>query len=162
MNFCLTTKIKVLNKHGNFVSHVKPKIAHFSVKQEKSSWINETTIQVLYDKKDEQRFKKEAWVRDKYRCIYCDALMHPDDPELTIDHIEPKRRGGSILLHNLGTCCRSCNEQKGHRTLKQYVLNFYGGLGFMLLWWRNKERRMNSGNKEESRAYSLAYHLFDR
>jgi len=48
--------------------------------------------------------------RDGYRCAYCGASA------TTIDHVEPKSRGGADSWENLVACCLKCNNVKGDRT----------------------------------------------
>lgn len=48
--------------------------------------------------------------RDHYRCVYCNA--EPPAHELTLDHVEPRVKGGDQSDGNLVTCCRTCNELK--------------------------------------------------
>ena len=50
-------------------------------------------------------------LRDGYRCAYCDRVL--PDPDLTIDHVEPRMRGGDGSEGNLVACCRICNAEKG-------------------------------------------------
>ena len=40
-------------------------------------------------------------------------------PPLTIDHIQPKSRGGIDTWENLTTACIKCNTKKGNRTLEE-------------------------------------------
>jgi 5-methylcytosine-specific restriction endonuclease McrA len=49
--------------------------------------------------------------RDGRVCRYCGAT-----DRLTIDHVLPRRRGGSDDLSNLVVACRQCNSKKGVRT----------------------------------------------
>lgn len=49
--------------------------------------------------------------RDRYRCAYCAAVCAPED--LTLDHVEPRMRGGDDSEGNLVAACRICNELKG-------------------------------------------------
>lgn len=140
-------KIRVLNKYGSYVCHIRKDKADMSVKTDKSVWIDSSTIQVLYNKKDETQLKHDAWKRDNYTCYLCGEVMHEGHPNLTVDHIKPKRLGGSILLENLGTCCRSCNEQKGYRTYHQYFWSLYQAITFVLLL-RTGERRKTLVNQE--------------
>jgi 5-methylcytosine-specific restriction endonuclease McrA len=58
--------------------------------------------------------KQEIFRRDNYSCQYCGR----NDVELTLDHIIPRRLGGQHSWENLVTACRSCNHQKGGRTLE--------------------------------------------
>jgi 5-methylcytosine-specific restriction endonuclease McrA len=57
--------------------------------------------------------------RDDYRCVYCGERFAADD--LTIDHVQPRVRGGDHSGGNLVTACRACNTLKGHRRLSQFL-----------------------------------------
>ncbi len=59
--------------------------------------------------------KKEIFRRDNYRCQYCGQTK----PQLTLDHVIPRHRGGEYSWTNLVTACPSCNLKKGGRTTKQ-------------------------------------------
>ena len=48
--------------------------------------------------------------RDGHRCAYC-GVVHPPD-RLTLDHVEPRMRGGDHSDGNLVTCCTECNTVK--------------------------------------------------
>ncbi|TAJ46431.1 MAG: HNH endonuclease [Herbiconiux sp.] len=48
--------------------------------------------------------------RDNQRCGYCNASAS------TIDHIQPRSRGGKDTWENLVACCLRCNNIKGDRT----------------------------------------------
>lgn len=49
--------------------------------------------------------------RDGFRCVYCGQPF--PGPELTLDHVEPRMRGGDGSEGNLVACCRACNAEKG-------------------------------------------------
>lgn len=49
--------------------------------------------------------------RDGFRCVYC-AQAFPAT-ELTLDHVEPRMRGGDNSDGNIVTCCATCNTAKG-------------------------------------------------
>ena len=59
--------------------------------------------------------KREVLRRDNYTCQYCGKRV----PYLTIDHVVPRRLGGSHTWDNLVAACPSCNHRKGGRTLEQ-------------------------------------------
>jgi hypothetical protein len=48
--------------------------------------------------------------RDAYRCVYCSGVFIADD--LTLDHVQPRVKGGDHSDGNLVTCCVACNEVK--------------------------------------------------
>ena len=48
--------------------------------------------------------------RDAYRCVYCGVA--PVSSELTLDHVEPRVKGGDQSDGNLVACCKACNELK--------------------------------------------------
>ena len=59
--------------------------------------------------------KREILCRDEYTCQYCGT----DNSYLTIDHVIPRRLGGSHSWENLVAACPSCNHHKGGRTADQ-------------------------------------------
>lgn len=59
--------------------------------------------------------KREILRRDEYSCQYCGK----NTGHLTIDHIIPRRLGGTHTWENLVAACPSCNHRKGGRTLEQ-------------------------------------------
>jgi len=48
--------------------------------------------------------------RDSHRCGYCGQNAS------TIDHVQPRSRGGEDSWENLVACCLRCNNVKGDRT----------------------------------------------
>jgi 5-methylcytosine-specific restriction endonuclease McrA len=57
--------------------------------------------------------RRSIFARDNFTCQYCGAQSR----DLTIDHIVPKRHGGSMAWENLVACCRRCNTKKGDKML---------------------------------------------
>lgn len=57
------------------------------------------------------RLRERVLSRDGYRCVYCGELFR--DEELTLDHVEPRMRGGDHSEGNLVSACRACNTRKG-------------------------------------------------
>lgn len=57
--------------------------------------------------------------RDAYRCVYCGE--HFPDTHLTLDHVEPRMRGGDQSEGNLVCACRSCNTDKGSAPAWKYL-----------------------------------------
>ncbi len=55
--------------------------------------------------------RDSIFVRDGNRCVYCGQVFEP--AELTVDHVEPRVKGGDHSQGNLVTCCRRCNAEKG-------------------------------------------------
>ena len=51
--------------------------------------------------------------RDAWRCAYCDKTAN------TIDHVQPRSRGGADSWENLVACCLKCNNNKGDKTLAE-------------------------------------------
>lgn len=52
-----------------------------------------------------------VWERDNFTCQICGKRKH-----LSIDHIYPESKGGTLELSNLQTLCRKCNSKKGNKT----------------------------------------------
>ena len=65
--------------------------------------------------------RKNLFERDRHTCQYC--LRTPSDFRngefLTRDHVIPESKGGPLTWANLVTCCNSCNNKKGNKTLAE-------------------------------------------
>ncbi len=58
--------------------------------------------------------RKNILLRDHSTCQYCGNPYPPS--ELTLDHVQPRSRGGESTWDNLVACCKKCNHRKGNRT----------------------------------------------
>jgi len=63
--------------------------------------------------------RRRIFERDDFRCVYCGERFAPE--QLTIDHVEPRVRGGDRSDGNLVTACGACNTLKGHRRLSEFL-----------------------------------------
>jgi 5-methylcytosine-specific restriction endonuclease McrA len=57
--------------------------------------------------------------RDGCRCVYCGEHFRCE--ELTLDHVEPRMRGGDQSEGNLVAACQTCNTQKGSAPAWAYL-----------------------------------------
>lgn len=57
--------------------------------------------------------RERILARDGFRCVYCGRVLPP--AELTLDHVQPRMRGGDQSEGNLVTACRNCNARKASR-----------------------------------------------
>jgi len=55
--------------------------------------------------------KQRVIERYGYRCVYCGEQF--DAADLTVDHVQPRVKGGDHSDGNLVACCRACNAAKG-------------------------------------------------
>ena len=63
--------------------------------------------------------RADIFTRDEYRCVYCGEQFAVDD--LTLDHVQPRVRGGDRSEGNLVTACKACNTLKGHQRLSEFL-----------------------------------------
>src|SRR5213596_3156733 len=63
--------------------------------------------------------RNEIFERDGYRCVYCGTQFPAE--ELTLDHVQPRVRGGDRSEGNLVTACIPCNTLKGQRRLGEFL-----------------------------------------
>jgi hypothetical protein len=63
--------------------------------------------------------RKEIFERDAYQCVYCGTQFPAE--ELTLDHVQPRVRGGDRSEGNLVTACGACNTLKGHHRLSFFL-----------------------------------------
>jgi HNH endonuclease len=57
--------------------------------------------------------RKNIYLRDANTCQYCGERFNA--PDLTLDHIVPRSRGGKNAWDNLVTACALCNRKKDNR-----------------------------------------------
>jgi len=63
--------------------------------------------------------REQIFARDEYRCVYCGERFEPD--LLTVDHVQPRTRGGDRSGGNLVTACGACNARKGSMRLAEFL-----------------------------------------
>ena len=63
--------------------------------------------------------RSAIFARDGFRCVYCGGVF--DEGELSVDHVQPKMRGGDGSGGNVVTACRGCNTVKAGRRLTHYL-----------------------------------------
>lgn len=70
-------------------------------------------VKVAYDKiyGAPQVSKRGVLVRDNHVCAYCGS-GHAN----TVDHVQPRSKGGKSSWKNLVAACRECNNKKRDRT----------------------------------------------
>jgi hypothetical protein len=56
--------------------------------------------------------------RDKFTCRYCGRSVEKHGVVLQVDHVVPKKLGGSDKVANLVTACFDCNHRKCARTIE--------------------------------------------
>jgi hypothetical protein len=61
----------------------------------------------------------EVFRRDGKRSGYCGELFRPE--ELTLDHVQPRLRGGDASDGNLVACCVPCNTATGGQAAWSYL-----------------------------------------
>src|SRR3954465_13994911 len=58
--------------------------------------------------------RRNVYKRDRWTCQYCGA--QPGSEELTLDHVQPRSRGGTSNWENCVLACIDCNARKANRT----------------------------------------------
>lgn len=54
--------------------------------------------------------RERIFRRDRFTCVYCASVF--EEKDLSLDHVEPRVKGGDHSDGNLVTACRACNELK--------------------------------------------------
>lgn len=62
---------------------------------------------------EDASLRERILARDGNRCVYCAGLFPPE--QLSLDHVQPRARGGDNSPGNLVTACLACNTRKGHQ-----------------------------------------------
>ncbi len=64
--------------------------------------------------------RQRVFQRDGYCCVYCGTDGTAET--LSVDHVQPRLRGGDASEGNLVTACLPCNARKGQRRLSEFLL----------------------------------------
>ena len=59
--------------------------------------------------------RSNIFLRDVFQCKYCSNTFPKN--ELTLDHVVPKSKGGISSWENVVTACKSCNLDKGNKSI---------------------------------------------
>jgi 5-methylcytosine-specific restriction endonuclease McrA len=57
--------------------------------------------------------RRNIYEHYKYRCCYCGKKFPP--PELNLEHVIPRSRGGKTCWENIVTACIPCNTRKANK-----------------------------------------------
>lgn len=77
------------------------------------------------------RFSRyNLFLRDGFKCQYCEKEYHGMHHELTLDHFIPRSHGGKTTWDNSVTACGDCNTRKANHThmkpkVKPYKPTYY-------------------------------------
>jgi len=107
--------ITVLNMDGQKLTPCLLHRAWREVERSRAVWLNEQTIQLLYNPFLFRTYRKAALKRDRYTCLWC------GNHATTVDHIIPSSKGGSDLPQNLLASCSECNTRRGNRSAFSYL-----------------------------------------
>lgn len=61
--------------------------------------------------------RRNVFLRDEYKCQYCNNRFHTAD--LSLDHVHPRCMGGQLTWENAVTSCLHCNGKKGSRPITE-------------------------------------------
>jgi 5-methylcytosine-specific restriction endonuclease McrA len=117
-------KAKIVDPTGEFRlytwedwSKLIPNEGEACIRSAKASFrIPEIVILTRYNKLPNQRVhfsRRTIYKRDGNQCQYCGAK--PGTPELSIDHVLPRSRGGMTTWENCVLACTRCNKRKADR-----------------------------------------------
>ena len=97
---------------------------------------------IHYSSKRVRLTKRTLHARDEGLCQYCSKSLQLS--EATLDHVQPRSRGGKAQWTNVALACRPCNAKKGNRTPAEARMTLRrspskpkpGSLDLMGLRWR--------------------------
>jgi 5-methylcytosine-specific restriction endonuclease McrA len=71
--------------------------------------------------REPETLRERIFRRDGFRCVYCGSLLPAE--LLTLDHVQPRMRGGDHSEGNIVTACRTCNADKGAAPAWAYLVD---------------------------------------
>jgi 5-methylcytosine-specific restriction endonuclease McrA len=82
--------------------------------------VPEIILLLVYDRIPRKRVifsRRNLFRRDRFMCQYCGR--QPGKGELSLDHVNPRSRGGRSTWANCVVACLRCNKRKSNRTLAE-------------------------------------------
>jgi 5-methylcytosine-specific restriction endonuclease McrA len=104
-------KIGNTNREGTLYTVVLPR--DIPLVKEKQA----TTTKTQGDYFTDESKRMELYERDSWTCQYCGEKVTPEN--VTLDHFQPKSKGGSNNKDNLRTCCLLCNSIKSGKPFEE-------------------------------------------
>jgi hypothetical protein len=103
-NMCFTGRAKLVSSYGQCDKHQIPSVIVLD------KYVRKFPFMLTCN-------RKNVFWRDKNICQYCGKKFLYKD--LTMDHVNPKSKGGLKSWKNIVTSCRWCNCKKRNRTPKE-------------------------------------------
>jgi 5-methylcytosine-specific restriction endonuclease McrA len=97
------------------ITSISQELVRFDMQLMNNQDINGTE----YQQGELQGYEVREYLLEKWgrQCVYCDIKNVP----LEIEHIIPKSRGGSNRISNLTLACKTCNQQKGCKSIEVFL-----------------------------------------
>ncbi len=95
--------------------------------------------------------RKNILLRDRYTCQFCGRKFPA--AELTLDHVQPRSRGGRSTWENLVACCYRCNNRKGDQTPEEAGLRLVRKPRPFTLHTSRQLMRLMANQEEKWRKY---------
>jgi 5-methylcytosine-specific restriction endonuclease McrA len=95
--------------------------------------------------------RKNILLRDRYTCQFCGHRFTA--AELTLDHVQPRSRGGRSTWENLVASCYACNNRKGDRTPEEAGLRLIRKPRPFTLHTSRQLMRLMANREEKWRKY---------
>ena len=95
--------------------------------------------------------RKNILLRDRYTCQFCGHKLAAS--ELTLDHVQPRSRGGRSTWENLVASCYGCNNRKGDRTPEEAGLRLIRKPRPFTLHTSRQLMRLMANREEKWRKY---------
>lgn len=118
-----TKTIAVFSPEEQYLSHCTWDRALNLLESGRATRLSATTIK-LKETKRERAEKRQKIIEDAGRiCYICDMYI-PEDETATVDHMIPKAsdRIYTETEENMKCCCYRCNNDKGNRSILDYVM----------------------------------------
>ena len=94
--------------------------------------------------------REDVFARDGHRCVYCGEEFPPES--LSVDHVQPRSRGGDSSAGNVVTACGGCNTSKGRRRVSEFLASSPAARANFFRFARHVHRRHLRAVEEELRA----------
>lgn len=108
-----------------FQTHDLPEWIHYSAEDPQGEVLHTVKLALkvpsivvlgLYDRQPRLEVKftrRNVFLRDQFTCQYCAKAL--PEPQLNLDHVIPRDKGGRTTWDNIVTSCIRCNTRKANK-----------------------------------------------
>lgn len=145
-------KIAVFNSKNEFIRYCTIAEANEKCSKGRGVFIDTRVMKLFPDNSNMRMEKQQVRIKDNRTCYICGDKI--SNSQCTVDHVIPiSRTTDAWTRDNMRCCCKRCNEDKGHMTLKEYIKHIENNRSDYLYISTNKLSELKSYADKQEKSF---------